>query len=134
FNAIEHALEPPANEPPAAPPPDFFILEDKPAPTPAGLSPASMLDFGIPEPEREPEPESAPKLEPARAEKPAPFAWKVAAEAEPQVRAAPAAATDLKAISASTPAAEPAPHPIQAASAGYEPAGYDPTTSAPAET
>ena len=35
FNAIEHALEPPANEPPAAPPPDFFILEDKPAPTPA---------------------------------------------------------------------------------------------------
>ena len=134
FNAIEHALEPPANEPPAAPPPDFFILEDKPAPTPAGLSPASMLDFGIPEPEREPEPEAAPKLEPARAEKPDPFAWKVAAEAEPQVRAAPAAATDLKAISASTPAGEPAPHPIRVASAGYEPAAYDPTTYAPAET
>src|SRR5690606_14243458 len=114
---------------PAAPPPDFFILEDKPAPTPAGLSPASMLDFGIPEPEREPEPEAAPKVEPARAEKPDPFAWKVAAEAESQVRAAPAAATDLKAISASTPAAEQAPHPIQTASAGY-----DRTTSAPAET
>ena len=95
FNAIEHALEPPAHAPPAAPPPDFFILEDKPAPTPAGLSPAPMLDFGTPEPEREPEPEAAPKLEPARAEKPDPFAWKVAAEAEPQVRAASAAATDL---------------------------------------
>ena len=52
FNALEHALEPPANENPAPPPPapDFFVLEDKPAPTLGGSSPASMLDFGIPEP------------------------------------------------------------------------------------
>ena len=59
FNAIEHALEMPPNEPSAAPTstPEFLILEDKPTPPPAKPSPASMLDFGIPEPEPEPEPE-----------------------------------------------------------------------------
>src|SRR5690606_6987951 len=60
FNAIEHALELPTDGAPAAPPPapDVLILEDKPAPTPARQSPASMLDFGIPEPE--PAPQSEP--------------------------------------------------------------------------
>lgn len=59
FNAIEHALELPTDGAPAAPPPapDFFIVEDKPTPTPARQSPASMLEFGIPEPEPAPEPE-----------------------------------------------------------------------------
>ena len=122
FNAIEHALEPPANEAPAAPPPapDFFILEDKPAPPPAGLSPASMLDFGIPEPEPEP------RREPPFAEKPS--TWKV--DQETAQHAAPPAAPDHAPPSASTPAAEPAPHAIPAASATYEPTTYEPADTA----
>ena len=119
FNAIEHALEQPAAEAPAAPAADFFTLEDKPAPTPARPSSASMLDFGIPEPEPEPEPPFAGQ--------PYPAAWKVDEEAAHQAVAPQAA--DPKPESASTPAAGPVPRPLAAAWATYEP-----TTHAPAET
>lgn len=133
FNAIEHALELPANAPPAVPPtaPELFILEDKPVPKPTGSSPASMLDFGIPEPEpeAEPEPEQRPRLEPARAEEHVPFAGERYAEAGQQVRAAPPAA-DPTTTSASAPAFEPAPQPRAAPSATYEPTTYEPAEPA----
>lgn len=132
FNALEHALEPPANENPAPPPPapDFFVLEDKPAPTLAGSSPASMLDFGIPEPEPEPVFAPEPQREPARTEKPGPFAWEGDQEAAPQLRAAPPAAADDTLANASAPAFEPTPHPRPAPSAPYEPATHEPAETA----
>ena len=128
FNALEHALERPVDEAPATPPPapDFFVLEDKPAPTLGGSSPASMLDFGIPEPE----PEAEPQREPARAEKPGPFAWEGDLEAEPQVRAAPPAAADDALANASAPAFEPAPQPRPAPSASFKPTTYEPAETA----
>jgi len=132
FNALEHALEPPANENPGPPPPapDFFVLEDKPAPTLAGSSPASMLDFGIPEPEPEPVFAPEPQREPARTEKPGPFAWEGDQEAAPQLRAAPPAAADDTLANASAPAFEPTPHPRPAPSAPYEPATHEPAETA----
>lgn len=128
FNALEHALERPVDEAPATPPPapDFFVLEDKPAPTLGGSSPASMLDFGIPEPE----PEAEPQREPARAEKPGPFAWEGDLEAAPQVRAAPPAAADDALAHASAPAFEPTPQPRPAPSATYAPTTYEPAQTA----
>jgi predicted Zn finger-like uncharacterized protein len=106
FNALEHALELPTDGAPAAPPPapGVLILEDKPAPTPARQSPASMLEFGIPEPE------PAPQSEPAFTGQTYSAAWRAGQIPAPQTIAA--AAADHPPQGAWTPPAAPVPSPL----------------------
>ena len=121
FNAIEHALQLSADDTPAAPrpTPDFYILEDKPAPTTGRPSSASMLDFGIPEPEPEPEPPFT--------RQPYPAAWKVDNKAEHEaIDPLPA---NHKPESTSALPVEQLPHPSTATSTASQP-----TTDKPTET